>query len=202
VSAADLPVDELACGLPLFGVRLQVPGLGAELQVFRIARTVPAPAVSLHTLLVHPEQLEALAPLRGVDVFVQSHGELWPVRGTAGGVEIGRLGGPAEYVIRRDGDRVVAADRAGRVLATTAAGRFAADDPAKVELIGACFLDAYEDETLSLPLVRGYPGLTSLIRRYRSFVAVLADEPGPATAPSRWLWDGVVPAAEPVGSRR
>ena len=189
--ADELPVDELPVGLPLFGVKLHVPELGAELQLFRVVRTVVTPRCSLHALLVHPEQVAEHAELAGADAFLQLHGHVWTLRAGSSAVTIDRHGGAEGYAVRRDGDTVQAL-RSGTVLASEPAGLFATDDEAKVRLLGACFLDAYDDDALSVPLVRGYPGLTSLIREHREFPLVLSGEPAPRTAPSRWLWDPVV----------
>lgn len=189
--ADELPVDELPVGLPLFGVQLHVPELAAELQLFRVVRTVVTPRCSLHALLVHPEQVAEHPELAAADAFLQLHGQVWTVRAGPATVAISRLGGTGDgYVVDRVGDAVRAL-RSGTVLAAEPAALFAADDEAKVRLLGACFLDAYDDDALSVPLVRGYPGRTSLIRTYREYPLALAGEPAPRTAPARWLWDPV-----------
>jgi hypothetical protein len=202
----SLPLDELANGLPLFGVLLHVPQLDAKMQVFRLVDSVVLPGFTLYTLLVHPEELGGLPELADADAFCQLHGEVWVLRQVQPGltgpgkVTVGRLSHGPEYTVQRVGDDEVAArHESGRTLVTEPAQLLGSDDRAVARLLAGCFLDAYADEALSVPLVRGYPGTTSLIDRYREIPVVLPGEPRPRTAPARWLWEPVTGAP---GDRR
>jgi hypothetical protein len=198
VTVDELPADELPNGLPLFNVFLHVPAYGAELQLFRLVRSYAVDRFTLHSLLVHPQQVDALPALAGALGFCQLHGELWtldnrpaPDAGAPGAVTLGRAGQPARYTIAPGGggERVQLRDAAGDLLAEEERTRFLADDLAKVRFLRECFQREYADDALSVPLVRAYPGRTSLIRQGRPFPRLLATDPvGPGTDVREVWW--------------
>src|SRR5215470_17847135 len=69
-----LPVDELPNGLPLFNLFLHVPAFAAKLQLFRLVRSYVVDRFTLHTLLVHPQEVDALPTLAETLGFLQLHG--------------------------------------------------------------------------------------------------------------------------------
>jgi hypothetical protein len=178
----ELPVEELPNGLPMFNLFLHLPALAAQLQLFRLVRSYVIDRFTLHTLLVHPQELDRLAPLSGTLGFCQLHGEVWALRQAADAVTLGRLGAGAEYAIRAHGPTIGLFTATGHQLTSVPAAEFARDDLSRVRLLRECFLAEYADQALSVPLVRGYPGLTSLIRHRRAFPQLFASDPvGPST---------------------
>lgn len=185
----ELPVDRLPNGLPLFNLYLHLPALDARLQLFRFLRTYVVEGFTLHTLLVHPEDLEAVGPLASALGFFQLHGQVWLLgEGSMAGrpaLTLARAGRAAEYALVRPAappGRLFLMAASGRVVADDECGEVLADDLAKVRLLRECFLAEYADDALSVPFVRPYPGLTSLIRRRRRFARFFRTDPvGPGT---------------------
>jgi hypothetical protein len=180
----QLPVDELPNGLPLFNVFLHVPAYSARLQLFRLVHSHVIDRFTLHTLLVHPHELDAVPELAGAPAFLQLHGEVWLLDGDGSALTLRRAGQPVAYTVAPSprGGPMCLLDAAGRRLDEEETGRFRDDDAVKVRFLRECFLREYADDALSVPLVRAYPGLTSLIRRGREFPRLFASDPvGPAT---------------------
>lgn len=195
MNADTLPVDELPNGLPLFNLFLHVPAFEAKLQLFRLVRSYVVERFTLHTLLVHPQEVDALPTLAGTLGFLQLHGEVWELRdGTVDNrcaLTIGRTGRPYEYAITAPDDRTVClVDATGTVATRADRHTFLGDDLTKVRFLRECFLSEYADDALSVPLVRCYPGRTSLITSGRVFPRLFRTDPvGPATRirePTAW----------------
>jgi hypothetical protein len=108
-------------------------------------------------------------------------------------VTVRRIGQPAGYAFRRsaDGQRAELRDGCGRLLSDDPLASFLADDLVKVRQIGDCFLREYDDAALSVPLIRAYPGRTSLITGTRPFTRLFTTDPiGPETD-ARDGWAGL-----------
>jgi hypothetical protein len=192
-----VPVDELPNGLPLFNVFLHVPAFSARLQLFRLVRSYVIDRFTLHTLLVHPEEVDALPGLAGALGFFQLHGEVWLLRAGEGGVTLGRAGQPAAYRIHPSPGRhrMSIVDSSGGRLDEEDYHAFLLDDTAKVRFLRECFSREYDDAALSVPLIRAYPGRTSLITRTRPFPRLFATDPvGPGTDVHE-VWSGPVGVA-------
>lgn len=194
VHPGELPVDELPNGLPMFGIFLHLPAVDTQLQVFRALRSYVKGRVTVHTLLVHPNEMDAISALEGALCFFQLHGQIWVLRDDAARLTLGRIGRDTEYLIAptADGGRVCLADPNGQVLAAEDTGAFVRDDHARIRILCAGFLAEYDDDTLSIPLVRAYPGRTSLIHRTRPFSRLFRHDPiGPGTdAHDPWAYLG------------
>lgn len=183
------PVDELPNGLPLFNLFLHLPAFDTRLQVFRMLRSYVVDRFTLHTMLVHPHEVDRIPVLSGTLGFFQAHGEVWvlaegPVQDRAA-LTLGRVRRPVEYAVlgSPDGGRLRLVDAAGQVLAEADRDVVLRDDLAKVRLLRDCFLAEYPDHALSMPLVRPYPGLTSLISPGRRFDRLFRTDPvGPTTS--------------------
>jgi hypothetical protein len=185
---AEIPVDELPNGLPLFNLFLHLPAFDARLQLFRMLRGYVLERFTLHTMLVHPEDVDRIPALAGALGFFQAHGEVWLLAEGAvrdrPALTLGRVGRPVEYAVVRspDGDRLCLVDAAGRVAAEADRDAVLCDDLTKVRLLRECFLAEYPDHALSMPFIRPYPGLTSLIRQGRRFDRLFRTDPvGPGT---------------------
>jgi hypothetical protein len=180
VTIPQLPVDELPNGLPMFNVFVHLPALGTRLQLFRLVRSYVVEQFTLHTLLVHPEEVDAVAELAGAVAFSQLHGEVWLFHVDGAMLALNRLGHPVSYRIRCDRSGLALLDGAGQLVAQeTDPG----DDAARVRLLRACFFLEYDDEALSVPLIRAYPGRTSLITQTRPFPRFFGTDPiGPSTS--------------------
>jgi len=197
VNTARVPVDELPNGLPLFNVFLHLPALSAQLQLFRLVRSYVIERFTLHTLLVHPEELDALPSLAAALGFCQLHGEIWSLRGGDGEVTLGRAEQPAAYRIHPSPDRqrLSIVDASGRQFDEEDYHTFLLDDTVKVRFLRECFLREYDDVALSVPLIRAYPGRTSLITRTRPFPRLFATDPvGPGTDVHE-VWSGLTGGA-------
>ena len=173
-AATELPVDELPNGLPLFNVFLHLPAYSAQIQLFRLIRSYVVDRFTLHTLLVHPQEQDAVPDLATALGFCQLHGEVWLFHRTDSALTLGRAGQPASPLINADRGRVSLVDSRGRVLAEEEDD---GDDATRVRLLGACFRREYADEALSVPFVRAYPGRTSLITRCRPFPQLFTTDP-------------------------
>lgn len=184
MNAAELPVDELPNGLPLFNLFLHLPAFSAKLQLFRLVRSYVIDRFTLHTLLVHPEELDAVPELAGALGFLQLHGEVWLLHAVGRALTLGRVGQPVGYRIvgSTDRRRMSIIDASDKPLASEDYHTFLRDDSVKVRFLRECLLREYADEALSVPLVRAYPGCTSLITRGRPFHRLFASDPvGPGT---------------------
>ncbi|HEY4028531.1 MAG TPA: hypothetical protein VGO86_19045 [Candidatus Dormibacteraeota bacterium] len=185
------PPDELPNGLPLFNVFVHVPALGARLQLFGIAWTLSIEGFNLHGLLVHPEEYEAMPGAGRSPAVLQLHGEVWTLdrlpRG-AGWAVLTRLADGMAFRFEEGPAGLSATGAAGIGLATVASDVFLRDDAAQLRLLSAVFRSVYDDVALSVPLVRPYPGLTSLITRRRPFPRMFAADPPPARAPELPFW--------------
>jgi hypothetical protein len=175
----EVPADELPNGLPMFGVFLHLPAVDTRWQVFRFLHSYLTPGVTLHTLLVHPQDWDATEVVAGAIGVFQLHGEIWVLRDGRHGLTLGRTDHGIEFTISAAAELV---DRDGAVIAAVEHTAFHSDDLARVRLLCAAFRTQYDDDALSIPLIRAYPGRTSLIRETRPFPRLLRGDPiGPGT---------------------
>ncbi|MET7424304.1 hypothetical protein [Dactylosporangium sp. NPDC005555] len=186
-----LPVDQLPHGLPLFGMFLRMPAFDAELQVFRVPGWRSAAGLTLHDVLVHPEQFDALDLPAGTFALVQTHGQVWALgTGDRCMMTLRRVGGEGRFDIdpAPGGGPVTLTDERGTVLARYAMDTLRHDDGAVVSLIAAALATLFADEALSAVLVRAYPGLTSLIVEGRTFPRLFASDTVSRDARQRPVW--------------
>jgi hypothetical protein len=196
----SLPVDQLPHGLPLFGMFLRMPTFYAELQVFRVRGWRAAARLTLHDVLVHPEQFDALDLPAGTFALVQLHGQVWAL-GTDDRrlMTLRRIGGDGRFDLDLvpGGGLVRLTDARGMVLAEYDLDMLRHDDGAVVSLIAVALVTRFTDEALSAVLVRAYPGLTALIAQRRSFPQLFASDAVSRDAQQWPVWSNV--GAAPPG---